>query len=112
MELTHGQKSYRNNREKKKKQQYEYYTKLRADVLLALGGSCVVCGVSDPRVLQIDHVNGGGSKQRKSVRGLSFYRFVLTELEKGSKDFQLLCANCNWIKRYENKEMEFSKWNK
>lgn len=21
-----------------------------------------------------------------------------------SKDYQLLCANCNWIKRYENKE--------
>lgn len=59
----------------------------------------------DKRCLQIDHVNGGGQKQLKiNQQGEMYYRRLLKEIKAGSKDYQLLCANCNWIKRYENKE--------
>jgi hypothetical protein len=35
------------------------------------------------------------------------YRAILREIKAGSKDYQLLCANCNWIKKYEKGEGVF-----
>ena len=53
---------------------------------------------NNPECLQIDHVNGGGIKDRYS--GTALFKHVL----ENPKDYQILCANCNWIKRYRNKE--------
>ena len=75
----------------------ESYNKKRLEVILALGNICCRCGFSDIRALQIDHINGGGSKERKTKSGKSYLYHVLKDLSK----YQLLCANCNWIKRYE-----------
>jgi hypothetical protein len=83
----------------------KWYHKKRGELYTLLGGKCAHCGFSDIRVLQIDHVNGGGQKERKSFS--CYYLFLCHVLEKvknGSKDYQLLCANCNWIKRWEKKE--------
>lgn len=74
----------------------------RAKVIAALGGKCARCGFDDPRALQIDHINGGGRRD-ENTRGLnSFYNDVLVSV--GTK-YQCLCANCNAIKRVENKEV-------
>ena len=65
------------------------------------GTECV-----DPRVLQIDHVdrtNGSGRKQLGKINSYGLYRLIVFGKENPKK-YQLLCANCNWIKRYENKE--------
>jgi hypothetical protein len=108
MELTQRQRRYRNDpgvNEKSKRLQREYAAKLRASVLLLLGGKCIKCGFDDPRALQIDHIEGNGNEDRKSVKGMSFHKKVLEEISKGNKKYQLLCANCNWIKRAENKEL-------
>lgn len=56
-------------------------------------------GCTDRRCLQIDHVRGDGSKERKGAE--SYYLKVLND-ETGR--YQLLCANCNWIKRRVNGE--------
>ena len=73
------------------------------EALKFLGGKCVKCGFSDVRALQIDHVHGGGTKDFKKFGGMyGVYKNVLLEPEK----YQLLCANCNWIKRFENKEVK------
>jgi hypothetical protein len=76
-----------------------------AAVLLKLGGKCVRCGFSDARALQIDHVNGGGAKEDRGrnggSRGLILYYRVLRDT---GGTFQLLCANCNWIKRSESRQ--------
>lgn len=92
-------------------QDHERYTKIRDEIIILLGGKCsnsncaVPNGMTDKRCLQIDHVNGGGRKEVKSFpNSLAFYRFVLTQIKNGSKDYQCLCSNCNQIKRYENKE--------
>ena len=91
----------------------EYYRqqlqKLKAEVFTILGGKCVRCGFSDWRALQIDHINGHGNQERKwerSAGGRQFYRRILKSLKDGTgKDkYQLLCANCNWIKRRELRE--------
>ena len=74
--------------------------KLRAAAIVKLGGRCVSCGMTDERCLQIDHINGGGHKERVKVGSHGTRRNVLA----GVGGYQLLCANCNWIKRAENKE--------
>jgi hypothetical protein len=54
--------------------------------------------------LQIDHINGGGSQERKT-RTRWEWEIIINSFEKGENKYQLLCANCNWIKRYEQKEV-------
>jgi hypothetical protein len=76
---------------------------LRKAALHGLGGKCVRCGFSDTRALQIDHVKGGGKYQSKLMGRAVYYRYVLAHLQDG--EYQLLCANCNWIKRAENNEV-------
>ena len=66
-----------------------------------LGGKCVHCGNTDHRCLQVDHIDGGGTKERKEFDANSLYRKIVRGHKRG---YQLLCANCNWIKRWENQE--------
>jgi len=63
------------------------------------------CGFDDFRALQIDHINGGGSSERKTLKKDSLYREVLKD---NTNKYQLLCANCNSIKRIENNESGIS----
>lgn len=90
----------------KKIYQRNYLRNLRESVVVILGGKCVKCGFDDKRALQIDHINGGGSKERKKM-GLngSFHSHVLKSFIEKENKYQLLCANCNWIKRFENNEV-------
>ena len=66
-----------------------------------LGGKCIKCGFSDQRALQIDHINGGGNKDKLRHERDKYYRKIY---ESKFNEYQLLCANCNWIKRYEKGE--------
>jgi len=70
----------------------------RKRVLAKLGGKCCRCGFSDWRALQVDHVNGKGPS--------TYWETYLDIIEGGdcNGEYQCLCANCNWIKRYEKKE--------
>lgn len=81
-----------------------YRKKTRERVVKALGGKCVKCGFSDIRALQLDHINGGGNKIRKSIKGGSVKYYQAMIDNKHKKEIQLLCANCNVIKRIVNKE--------
>lgn len=81
------------------------YNKLRAAVLAYLGNECKHCGFVDPRALQVDHVNGCGGKNRPCND--KTYREVLSG--RFDTKYQLLCANCNWIKRAERGETTLRK---
>ena len=78
-----------------------YRRRQRQRVIAALGGKCAKCGFSDWRALQIDHINGGGSRERRHIGAPRIFSKILRGETEG---YQLLCANCNWIKRYEEKE--------
>lgn len=82
-----------------------YLRNQRMAALEILGGICCRCSFADYRALQIDHINGGGSKERKerNYKG-SFHKNVINSVLNNENKYQLLCANCNWIKRYENNE--------
>ena len=88
------------------------YKEFREEVIKILGGRCIICGESDFRCLQIDHIKGSGHKEKIKVNGYTYYKNILRKIKNNSKDYQLLCANCNWEKRYENKEHSMSKKNK
>ncbi len=77
--------------------------KQRQDLINEFGGQCVRCGFSDWRALQFDHVNNDGSVDRRDKNGHNQTR--LARLVRANPErFQLLCANCNQIKRYEQQE--------
>lgn len=78
------------------------YRRLRAQALKHLGNRCKRCGISDSRVLQIDHVFGGGTAQRRLVSRWMFLKIVLAD---AAGSYQLLCANCNVKKKVENNEL-------
>ncbi len=87
--------------------QTERARRIRRDVIQALGGKCKRCGFDDFRALQIDHVNGGGLKEFKAKgSGTGHYVRVAKVIKENPNQttYQVLCANCNWIKRAENNE--------
>ncbi len=81
----------------------ESHRELRKRIITLLGGKCGRRSyVGD--ALQIDHVYDDGAVEfSKHHRGYEFYSHVLKEITEGSDRYQLLCANCNRIKRYENR---------
>jgi hypothetical protein len=65
---------------------------------------CVACGYVDIRALSIDHINGGGTKERREnkTNGQNLYRWLR---KKGYPEgYQVLCMNCQFIKRVANNE--------
>lgn len=80
--------------------------KKKKEIHTALGGICLKCGFSDSRALQIDHINGGGYTERKlyPTNPKKYYSDILKSINNNEGKYQLLCANCNWIKRFENNE--------
>lgn len=77
--------------------------KIRSIILWYFNYHCSKCGYNaDSRALQLDHINGGGSQEQREIGPISahYYRNPQELFEK----FQLLCANCNYIKRHENDE--------
>lgn len=82
--------------------------KFRLRALAYLGTDppkCKRCGFSDWRALQVDHIHGGGKKEYASARTNQIAsRILKMPQDEARAKYQVLCANCNWIKRYENNE--------
>lgn len=64
-------------------------------VINAYGGPvCVGCGETDIRILQIDHINGGGHKHAKEIGGRGkMYKWL--EDNGFPEGFRVLCPSCN-----------------
>lgn len=84
----------------------KYRDEIRQNLLDILGNRCVKCGFSDTRALQFDHINGGGTIERKKKfrNTTTMSAYYIKHPEEARKNLQVLCANCNWIKRFENNE--------
>jgi hypothetical protein len=78
-----------------------YHRKIKKKLFDRMGGQCIKCGFSDYRVLQVDHINGRGKKDRLGTHQL--YLHILKD-NLWKEKYQLLCANCNQIKRWEKEE--------
>ena len=69
-----------------------YHQKLRQGVIELYGSVCQCCQETQLQFLTIDHINGDGGAQRKSMTG----NYYLSIIRQGySKNLRVLCANCN-----------------
>jgi len=70
----------------------------KLDVFAAYGGwRCECCGEDHIEFLTIDHINGGGRKDRERYKGTgAFYRHLRSEGFPAG--FRVLCMNCNFAK--------------
>jgi hypothetical protein len=76
---------------------------IKALIFDKYGNKCASCGFDDDcRAFQMDHVNGGGSQDVLKFK--SKWKYWRHVLEDETGKFQILCANCNAIKRIENGE--------
>jgi hypothetical protein len=80
------------------KNKYHHYRRM---AFKTLGGYiCAICGLDDPRALQIDHIADDGYQKRQvGELGVRLYRQII---RTGGTGFQVLCASCNWIKKAES----------
>ena len=76
--------------------------KLKQEVLEHYGTICP-CGFSDQRALSIDHINGKGTKHRRQIGASRFY--IWLRKNNFPDGYQVLCMNCQFIKRYTNNEI-------
>jgi len=78
------------------------YRALKEEMLAKYKNKCNHCGDIRIPVLTVDHVAGDGAVHRKKTgNGITFLREVISD---NSGRFQLLCMNCQWIKRHANSE--------
>lgn len=88
-----------------KKYKNEWRKNNRLKLIALLGNKCIKCGFSDIRALQLDHINNDGHIDRKKFKCVQNYYFYYCKHEEmARKNLQVLCANCNWIRRYECKK--------
>lgn len=73
----------------------EYKRQKRKEAIEILGGKCYDCGFSNKLALQIDHIDNNGKEERKK-RVMMHNKIINNPIER--KKYQVLCANCNWIK--------------
>ena len=90
----------RQTREQRRAIERARHAGLRDKIIAHRGGRCEQCGFNDHRALQIDHVAGDGAADHDVKRGPGYYIRVLTSMLAGEGRYQILCANCNWIKAH------------
>ena len=88
---------YHANPERSKETGRRYRQNIRETVILHYGSKCACCGEAAVEFLGIDHINGGGNKERTAsglTGGTCFYRHII---KQGFPDcYRLLCHNCNF----------------
>lgn len=85
----------------------------REALIEILGGhTCKDCGISDHRVLEIDHVFGNGKEMPLSKTGI--LQYYIENPDIAYEELQVLCANCHKIKSLENgdrrRKPEMKQW--
>ena len=70
--------------------------RLRSEMLEAYGSKCECCGEAERMFLQLDHIDGGGTKERKEFRNVEYLMLDLKKRGWPKEKYRLLCANCNF----------------
>lgn len=102
--IEYAKEWYKRNIKRNRFIRKEANKKVRLAIIEYMGGKCVLCNFNDWRALQIDHINGNGNEDRISMGHTNWS--IFKRIKENPESYQLLCANCNWIKRYEGRELE------
>lgn len=100
--VQHHRRYYHENKERENRLRKERLRRQRRKVIELLGGKCVRCGCTDWRVLQVNHINGKGSQERRKKGSWGIYREILNG-KRSIDDLDLRCANCNILYEYGEK---------
>lgn len=65
------------------------------------GHVCAICGFSDKRALTLDHRLNNGNEERRQLGERGVYRKA--KAGYAPDEYQILCMNCQFIKRVEDK---------
>jgi len=100
-------------RERTKEIRRKYRQRLRKRVIDKLGGKCVICECDEYKVLEINHINGGGRKEYKERFGNSQKRYHLAILngKRRSDDLEIRCIVCNALHRAKDLNKAKGNWN-
>lgn len=74
-----------------------YRNSIKEKIFDHYGWKCACCGETIKEFLTIDHVNGGGSKQKK-ILGSNHQVWLWIIKNDFPDNFQTLCMNCNFAK--------------
>ncbi len=88
----------------------QYDVKKREFLINYLGGKCKTCGYrQNIHALQLDHINSDGADDMRRISGKphregrgAIPRYYFKHLEEAKFMLQVLCANCNMIKKHQN----------
>lgn len=88
------------------------YYKYKVFLFDLLGRKCsnqnclVPNGCTDIRCLQFDHIYNDGEKDRIKFKAqMTMLRFYYNNPNLAKERLQILCANCNWIKKAMNRKV-------
>ena len=90
------------NKDKKKIYQKRYELKLKEKVYEGYGNKCNCCGEKNWLFLTVDHIMGGGNKERRKNKSGWVGLYVSIINNNFPNIYQILCMNCNHGK-YRNK---------
>lgn len=78
---------------------YSYRKNIKITGINRLGGKCINCGIDDPRILTINHLNGH-KKLAIDRRGDNYWLdFHMDRIKRDEID--LRCYNCNILYEFE-----------
>jgi len=103
--IAHHRIYYEEHREEVKQDVRERTRKLRLRVIKHYSEGKMCCGICEEErlpCLSIDHIDGRGAEHRRQPgvgKGTGFYLWIVRN--NFPEGFQILCMNCQFIKRYE-----------
>lgn len=111
--LAKSREYYRKHRDERTADSRMRAQKQRKATIELLGGKCAnpncrhlnedgTLGCKDERLLQIDHPNKDGHEERKYMSLSVMWRKVFESAVAGENKYRLLCAQCNWLHRFED----------
>lgn len=77
--------------EKYRERERRYLQRLKQEAFTKLGNKCSNCKCDVIEILEVNHINGGGRKDRQKCGQKGLYRKII----KGSNEYNLLCRVCN-----------------
>jgi len=85
-----------------------WYAKIRLETLAKVDPAlrCAICGCDDTRFLEVNHIKGGGAKERDGYKkdGHDFGNNMILHIYRGKRgldDLNLLCRACNSLDHLE-----------
>ena len=89
-------KWHRKHRDPEERRRKRYF-KYRLEALEVLGNECAICRISDPHLLNIDHINGKENDKFKKAN-ITFLRWIVKNPKEAKERYQVLCWNHNMLK--------------